>query len=55
MYVRVPEEFIYAVIAHVGHELEVGIYSNTDGPIEVSIECLDCHKVIVTFGLEDEE
>ena len=39
------------LINHYGHDIEVGKYANDDGVIlNLAIECMDCHEVIIDTG-----
>ena len=45
-------EVMYEKIArHIGHNIEVATYG--DPIVNVSVECMDCHEVIVDADKED--
>ena len=34
---------------HSGHEIEVAVYGEPDDPINVTIECMSCHRILVSL------
>ena len=45
---------MYEKIArHIGHTIEVASYGNLLRPVNVAVECMDCHEVIVDADNEE--
>ena len=37
---------------HIGHDVEVAAYGDSDNPENVAVECMDCHTVIMDYDRE---
>jgi len=41
--------------SHIGHHLVCTYYGNEDDPVNVAVECEDCHEVIIDFDRDPVE
>lgn len=53
MLIYIEQEEMDELAQHLDHELDIGIYQNTDGPVSIGIECVECGLVLVSLETED--
>lgn len=37
--------------AHIGHDISIVSYGNTDDPANICLECNDCNEVLIDAGI----
>lgn len=43
------------LMRHYGHKIEVAYYGSDDEPLNVAIECTECHEVLLDFDRYSED